>query len=59
VLLRRAAEVVNGAYGLHFWHLEDVASPADERRRRREAREFEARCNALIGHLPRMAPSIR
>lgn len=54
-LLRRAGEVVNGAYGLHFWHLEDVASPDDERRRRREARELEARCHALIGHLPRMA----
>jgi hypothetical protein len=57
-LLRRAGEVVNGAYGLHFWHLEDVASPSDERQRRREANEFEARCHALIGHLPRMA-SIR
>lgn len=54
-LLRRAGEVVNGAYGLHFWRLEDVASPDDERRRRREAREVEARCHALIGHLPRMA----
>lgn len=54
-LLRRAGEVVNGAYGLHFWHLEDVASPDDDRRRRREARELEARCHALIGHLPRMA----
>lgn len=54
-LLRRAGEVVNGAYGLHFWHLEDVASPDDERRRRREARELEARCHALVGHLPRMA----
>lgn len=54
-LLRRASEVVNGAYGLHFWHLEDVAWPDDERRRRREARELEARCHALIGHLPRMA----
>jgi hypothetical protein len=54
-LLRRAGEVVNGAYGLHFWHLEDVASPNDEQRRRREANEFEARCHALIGHLPRMA----
>jgi len=59
VLLRRAAEVVNGAYGLHWWHLEDVASPSCERRRRREAREFEARCDALIGHLPRMAGQVR
>ena len=56
-LLRRAGEVVNGAYGLHFWHLEDVASPTDARQRRREANEFEARCHALIGHLPRMASS--
>lgn len=54
-LLRRAGEVVNGAYGLHFWHLEDVASPDDDRRRRRESRELEARCHALVGHLPRMA----
>ncbi len=54
-LLRRAGEVVNGAYGLHFWHLEDVAAPSDDRRRRREARELEARCHSLIGHLPRMA----
>jgi hypothetical protein len=56
-LLRRAGEVVNGAYGLHFWHLEDVASPDDVRQRRRAANEFEARCHALIGHLPRMASS--
>ena len=56
-LLRRAGEVVNGAYGLHFWHLEDVARPSDDRRRRREANELEARCHALIGHLPRMAAS--
>lgn len=54
-LLRRVVQVVDGAYGLHFWHLEDVAAPADHRRRNREAREFEARCHALIGHLPRMA----
>lgn len=54
VLLRRAAEVVNGAYGLHWWHLEDVASPADERAGRRVARELEARCHALVGHLPRI-----
>lgn len=53
ILLRRAGEVVNGAYGLHWWHLEDVATPADEQRRRREEREFEARCHALIGYLPR------
>lgn len=56
-LLRRAAEVVDGAYGLHWWHLTDVSSPSDERRRRREAREFEARCHGLIGHLPRL-PSV-
>jgi hypothetical protein len=55
VLLRRAGEVVDGRYGLHWWHLEDVASPEDERMRRREARGLEARCHALIGHLPRMA----
>lgn len=55
ILLRRAGEVVNGAYGLHWWHLEDVAAPDDERRRRREQREFEARCHALIGYLPRSA----
>lgn len=54
-LLRRAGEVVNGAYGLHFWHLEDVASPDDVRQGRRQARELEARCHALVGHLPRMA----
>lgn len=54
-LLRRAAEVVNGAYGLHWWHLEDVSSPEDVRTRRRESREVEARCHALIGYLPRMA----
>lgn len=53
-LLRRASEVVDGAYGLHWWHLTDVSSPADERRRRREAREFEARCHGLVGHLPRL-----
>lgn len=53
LLLRRAAEVVAGASGLHWWHLTDVASPVDERQRRREAREFEARCHALVGHLPR------
>jgi hypothetical protein len=58
-LLRRAAEVVNGAYGLHFWHLDDVAAPIDDRQRRRESRELEARCHALIGHLPRMATSTR
>jgi len=57
MLLRRAAEVVNGAYGLHWWHLEDVAAPADERQQRRESRELEARCHALVGHLPRMALS--
>lgn len=54
MLLRRAADVVDGAYGLHWWHLTDVASPEDERRRRRDAREFEARCHALVGHLPRL-----
>lgn len=53
ILLRRASEVVNGAYGLHWWHLEDVAAPADERRGRRDQREFEARCHAMIGYLPR------
>lgn len=53
LLLRRAGEVVNGAYGLHWWHLEDVAAPPDDRRRRREQREFEARCHALVGFLPR------
>ena len=58
ILLRRVAEVVAGSYGLNWWHLTDVASPADERRRRREAREFEARCHALVGHLPRMLPSL-
>lgn len=54
-LLRRAAEVVNGAYGLHWWHIEDVSSPEDVRTRRRESRELEARCHSLIGYLPRMA----
>jgi hypothetical protein len=53
VLLRRVGEVVGGRYGLHWWHLEDVASPPDERDRRREARELEARCHAMIGYLPR------
>lgn len=53
ILLRRAGEIVNGSYGLHWWHLEDVAAPTDERRRRREQREFEARCHSLIGFLPR------
>lgn len=59
VLLRRAGEVVNGAYGLNFWHLEDVARPADEARRRREQREFEARCHALVGFLPRSTARAR
>lgn len=54
-LLRRAAEVVDDDdLGLHWWSLTDVAAVADERRRRREASEFEARCHALVGHLPRV-----
>jgi len=54
VLLRRLGEVIGGRYGIHWWHLEDVASPLDERQRRREHRGLEARCHALIGYLPRM-----
>lgn len=53
-LLRRAAEVVDDTHGLHWWSLTDVAAGTDERRRHREASEFEARCHALVGHLPRV-----
>jgi hypothetical protein len=55
VLLRRLGEVISGRYGIHWWHLEDVARPSDERRGCRELRGLEARCHALIGYLPRMA----
>jgi hypothetical protein len=54
VLLRRVGEFVDGRFGLHWWHLEDVARPVDAPARRREARELEARCHAMIGFLPRI-----
>jgi hypothetical protein len=54
ILLRRLGEVIGGRYGIHWWHLEDVARPADERKQRREARGLEARCHGLIGYLPRI-----
>ena len=57
VLLRRVGEAIDGRFGLHWWHLEDVANPDDARARRRLAREVEARCHALIGFIPRMAVS--
>lgn len=54
LLVDRAASLIAGRSRLDWWHLEDVASPADERTRRREAHEFEATCDALVGHLPRI-----
>ncbi len=57
VLLRRVGEAIDGRFGVHWWHLEDVAHPGDARARRRLAREVEARCHAVIGSIPRMAVS--
>jgi len=54
LLVGRAAGLASGRSRLDWWHLEDVATPADERTRRREKRGFEAACHALVGHLPRI-----
>lgn len=59
LLVGRAAALASCRSRLDWWHLEDVAVLSDERARHREARGFEAACDALVGHLPRIpvAPS--
>lgn len=55
ILIRRAIGPVDPQFGLDWWHLEDVASPGDERDRLLGAQAFEASCDTLVGHLPRVS----
>jgi hypothetical protein len=54
LLVARAAHRMTHRARAAWWHLEDIASPDDDRRLRRESLAFEAACDGLVGHLPRI-----